>query len=90
MKAWHIRVVDRDGRPISELRGVARYLLAWFWFAPALVVLAAWDIHDGGAILGVLLAGVAGYALTARLHPSRQFPHDMLAGTRLITWRPAG
>ena len=88
MKAWHIRVVDRDGRPISELRGLARYLLAWLWFLPALVVLNAWDIHDGRAISGVLLAGVAGYALTTRLHPSRQFPHDVLAGTRLVTCRP--
>jgi len=88
MKAWHIRVVDRDGRGVSELRGLARYLLAWLWFAPALVALYGWEIHDGGAIFGVLLAGVAGYALTTHLHPSRQFPHDVLAGTRLVTWQP--
>jgi uncharacterized RDD family membrane protein YckC len=88
MKAWHIRVVDREGRPVSELRGLARYLLAWLWFVPALAVLGAWDTHDGRAISGVLLAGVVAYALTARLHPSRQFPHDVLAGTRLVTWRP--
>jgi uncharacterized RDD family membrane protein YckC len=88
MKAWHIRVVDRQGRPVGELRGLARFLLAWLWFAPALVALEAWGIHDGGAIIGVLLAGVVAYALTTRLHPSRQFPHDVLAGTRLITWRP--
>jgi uncharacterized RDD family membrane protein YckC len=90
MKAWHIRVVDREGRPVSELRGLARYLLAWLWFLPALAALAAWDIRDGATILAVLVTGVAGYALTARLHPSRQFPHDVIAGTRLITWRPAG
>jgi hypothetical protein len=73
---------------VSELRGLARYLLAWLWFVPALAVLGAWDTHDGRAISGVLLAGVVAYALTARLHPSRQFPHDVLAGTRLVTWRP--
>lgn len=90
MKAWHIRVVDREGRPVGELRSFARYLLAWLWFLPALLILAAWNIHDGRVIAGVLLAGTAGYALTTRLHPSRQFPHDVIAGTRLITWRPAG
>jgi uncharacterized RDD family membrane protein YckC len=88
MKAWHIRVVDRAGGPVSELRGLARFLLAWLWFAPALLVLAARDIHDGPTITAVLIAGVAGYAFATRLHPSRQFPHDVLAGTRLITWRP--
>jgi uncharacterized RDD family membrane protein YckC len=88
MRAWHIRVVDRAGHPVSELRGLARFLLAWLWFAPALLVLGIRGIHDGPAIMGVLIAGVAGYALTAHLHPSRQFPHDVLAGTRLITWRP--
>jgi uncharacterized RDD family membrane protein YckC len=90
MKAWHIRVVDRDGRPLSEGRGLARYLLGWLWFAPALLVLYAWSIHDGAAIFAVLVAGVAGYALTTRLHPQRQFPHDVLCGTRLVNWPPAG
>ena len=90
MKAWHIRVVDRDGRPVTELRGLARYLLGWLWFAPTLLALYGWDIHEGATISAVLIAGVAGYALTPWLHPSRQFPHDVLAGTRLVSWRPAG
>jgi uncharacterized RDD family membrane protein YckC len=89
MKAWHIRLVDSDGRPVTERRALARYLLSWLWFVPALVVLYATGLR-GGAIFGVLTAGVLGYALTARLHPSRQFPHDVLCGTRLVTWRPAG
>jgi uncharacterized RDD family membrane protein YckC len=87
MKAWNIRVVDRQGRPLTEWRALGRYLLAWFWFLPALVVLNAWDVHDGGIILGVLLAGVVGYALVSRLHPSRQFLHDALSGTRLVSTR---
>ena len=89
MKAWHIRLVDGQGRPVSERRALARYLLSWVWFVPALVVLWATGLR-GGAVFGVLAAGVLGYALTARLHPSRQFLHDVLCGTRLVTWRPAG
>ena len=85
MKAWHIRVVDRDGRPVSEWRALGRYLLAWLWFLPALAVLNAWSVHDGGTIFGVLSAGVLGYALISRLNPARQFLHDALAGTRLVS-----
>ncbi|WP_280155589.1 RDD family protein [Piscinibacter sp. XHJ-5] len=89
MKAWHIRLVDREGRAVSERRALARYVLSWLWFLPALVVLYISGLR-GGAIFAVMTAGVLGYALTARLHPSRQFPHDVLCGTRLVTWRPAG
>ncbi|HEV7915679.1 MAG TPA: RDD family protein [Albitalea sp.] len=90
MKAWHIRVVDRGGQPLSQGRALARYLLSWLWFAPALLVLYASGLHSLGAIFGVLLAGVLGYAITSRLHPSHQFLHDVLCGTRLVDSRPAG
>lgn len=88
MKAWHIRVVDRRLAPLSWPRAFARYLLAWGWFAPALAVLAFTPIRSPGAVTVVLLVGVLGYAGLARLHPQRQYLHDVLAGTRLMTWRP--
>lgn len=84
MKAWHIRVVDRTGAPISQGRALARYLLSWLWFLPALASLYLADVHGLGAIFGVLVAGVAGYALLARLHPQRQFWHDAVCATRLV------
>ncbi len=31
MKTWHIRLVDRHGRPVSQLRGLGRYVLSWLW-----------------------------------------------------------
>jgi uncharacterized RDD family membrane protein YckC len=88
MRTWHIRLVRADGAPVSQLRALARYLLAWVWFVPALAAARIAGLHGGGAILGLLLAGVAGYALLARLHPQRQFWHDVVCGTRLITWQP--
>jgi uncharacterized RDD family membrane protein YckC len=88
MKAWHIRVVDAAGRPLTQSRAVLRYLLSWLWFAPALLALWITGLRSGGAVTGVLVAGVLGYALVARLHPQRQFLHDALCGTRLVTWRP--
>jgi len=89
MKAWHIRIVDAHGAPVQRGRAVARYLLSWLWFLPALGAAALAGLHSGGAIFGLLTAGVLGYALLARLHPQRQFWHDAVCGTRLITWRPA-
>ena len=34
MKTWHIRVVDRQGRLISQKRALLRYMLSWIWFVP--------------------------------------------------------
>jgi uncharacterized RDD family membrane protein YckC len=89
MKAWHIRLVDRHGQPVSQARAFARYLLSWLWFLPALATLWTMGLHGGAAITTVLLVGVVGYALLAKANGERQFWHDMACGTRLITWRPA-
>lgn len=89
MKAWHIRLVKQDGGAVSQRRALARYLLSWIWFLPALA--AAWvaGADSTARIFGWMAAGVLGYALLALLHPQRQFWHDALCGTRLIDWRPA-
>ncbi len=89
MKAWHIRLVDRHGRAVTEARALARYLLSWLWFVPALLLAWLQHAHQLGAIFGALAAGVLGYAALSRLHPSRQFLHDVVLGTQLVTHRPA-
>jgi uncharacterized RDD family membrane protein YckC len=61
-----------------------RYLLAWGWFAPALIVRAAFGLHGKGETAAVLAAGLAAWAMTAFLDKDRQFLHDRLAGTRLV------
>ncbi|MDT8998563.1 RDD family protein [Paucibacter sp. APW11] len=89
MKAWHLRVVDRQRQPLTQGRAALRYLLAWLWFLPALLSVWLMDLHSLGAIFGSLGAGVAAYLLIARLHPSRLFLHDVLSGCQLITEQPA-
>ena len=84
MKTWRLRVVAADGTPLSTARAVARYVLAWLWFLPPLA------LHP---LLGLklpqtlLIAGIwfVLWALTGRFDPQRQFLHDRLAGTRIVS-----
>lgn len=84
MRTWHIRIVDRQGRPLTQMRALLRCLYSTLWFAPVIAVLQARP-HFTLPEAGVLLAGwIAFWALLSRLHPQRQFWHDAMAGTRLI------
>ena len=87
MQTWHIRVVTRDGEPLSQGRALLRFVLACAWFAPATIIasLNHWTRWDA---LAAITVGVIGYALLALLHPQRQFWHDVLGGTQLIDAKP--
>ena len=87
MKTWNIRLVDSLGRPVTQARALLRYLLSWLWFLPPLAALA--PFHLPGPEYVVLLMGwVLVWALLSRFHPQRQFWHDALAGTRLVSSPP--
>lgn len=89
MKTWDIRVVDQAGNPITQARALLRYVLAWLWFLPALAGVAPFNLS--GAESSVFIVGwVAIWALLSRFHPSQQFWHDALAGTRLISVQRQG
>lgn len=88
MRAWHIRLVDLAGRPVSQARALLRYLLSWLWFMPALTLVWLSGLASAGAVFVVMFVGVVAYALLTRLHPQRQFFHDAVSGTRLVTHRP--
>ena len=89
MKTWHIRVVRTDGGRVTWVDAALRYGLSWLWFLPALAVAAAMGLHTSRAYSLALLVGVIIYAGLSRLLPDRQFLHDRLGRTRLVTWRPA-
>jgi uncharacterized RDD family membrane protein YckC len=87
MKTWHLRIVGLDGQAISQKRALARYALSWLWFLPPLAAVAPFKLSAGE--IGVIFFGwIAVYALLSRFHPQRQFLHDALAGTRLISHKP--
>jgi len=89
MQTWHIRLVTARGERVPPARALCRYLLAWLWFLPALALLWFSGLRGGLPVSAALLTGVLAYAGLARLHPQRQFWHDAVCGTRLVTWRPA-
>ena len=84
MKTWHIRVVTVEGQALSQPRALMRFMASCAWFAPAaaLSALNGWTRWQG---LGAATVGVIAYALLTLLHPQRQFWHDALCGTRLVT-----
>lgn len=88
MQTWHIRLVGDDGAPVSRGRALCRYLLSWLWFLPALLTLWLTGLHQASPKLAALLiaTGVFVYAGLSRLHPQRQYLHDAVCGTRLVTW----
>ena len=88
MRAWHIKLLDRNGLPVSQGRAVSRYLLSWLWFMPALAVVWVSGIRSPVSAFAVLGIGVIAYAALALLLPSRQFLHDVACGTRLVSSRP--
>jgi uncharacterized RDD family membrane protein YckC len=87
MKTWHIRVVDRQGRALTQARALLRYVLSWLWLLPPLAV-GGWFALPGTEVGVLLLGWVIIWALLSRFHPQGQFVHDALAGTRLVHFQP--
>ncbi len=88
MKTWHIQVLDRHGKRLTQGRAVIRYLWSWLWLLPPL--LAAWVFElPGGESMVITLGWVAVWAVLSRFHPRQQFWHDAFAGTQLLNAQPA-
>ena len=90
MKTWHIRVVRIDGAALGHGQALARYLLSYcWWMLPIAAALQMRQHQFGfGTIACVGLLGLFGYALLSRVLPRRQFLHDVLCRTQLITQLP--
>lgn len=84
MKTWRIRLVARDGGPIRPPRALYRFLLSWLWCMPGLIL--AWALQAQGWLLVIIpTANFLLWMATVYLDPQRQFLHDRIAGTRLIS-----
>ena len=86
MQTWHIRVETRDGARLGQGRALLRYVACWAWIVPGALLAAV--LHWGPwQSLGSVAAWIVIYALLSRLHPQRQFWHDALCRTCLVTFR---
>jgi uncharacterized RDD family membrane protein YckC len=90
MATWHLRLQRRGStRPPTPAQALLRFAVAQLWWLPGLAALhvSGLDTNRAAAWL-VMGANVAVYALLTRLHPSRQYLHDVLAGTEMVRqWR---
>jgi uncharacterized RDD family membrane protein YckC len=84
MRTWKIRVVDRSGRPPQLPRALLRYVCSWIWVLPPLAFIAPLKLSATG-IAAALLCWIVFWALLSYAHPRRQFWHDAVAGTRLVS-----
>jgi uncharacterized RDD family membrane protein YckC len=84
MKTWRLCLTDRSQGRVSVKTAALRYLLAWGWFLPALIVCGVFGLKSKAEVSIAVAAGIVAWALTALLDRDRQFLHDRLAGTRLV------
>jgi uncharacterized RDD family membrane protein YckC len=85
MKTWRIKLVQPGYARVPLKIAALRYFLAWGWFLPALLVCSAAGLHDKRQIGLALFIGMVVWALMAFFDKDRQFLHDKLAGTRLVS-----
>ncbi|MCY0913820.1 RDD family protein [Massilia antarctica] len=84
MKTWRIKLVKVGYASVPLKAAVVRYLLAWGWVLPALVICWRFHLTSKTEVAIALAINVALWAMTAFIYEDRQFLHDRLAGTRLI------
>ncbi|MBE7418379.1 MAG: RDD family protein [Ideonella sp.] len=87
MKTWHIRLQTTTGTLPRWPRAAARYVASWLWFLPALASAHAAGVHSSAGFAVIVAAGMLAYSALAWLRPDRQWPHDVLCGTRLVDTR---
>jgi uncharacterized RDD family membrane protein YckC len=84
MKAWRLRLVDRDGGPPAIQRALLRYALAALALgSSAVAAIVLWRDPRSHAALLALAPGLA-TVLWSLVDGDRQFLHDRLAGTRIV------
>ena len=84
MKTWHIRLLNAQGRAVTQKRAFLRYVLSWMWFLPPLLVGYVGAL-PATEVTVLALGWVVIWALLSRFHPQQQFWHDAWAGTQLVS-----
>ncbi len=84
MQTWRIKLVNARGERLGIGHALLRYAACAIWVAPA-AVLARVNHWPPSTTMVAVAVGVVAYGLLALLHPQRQFWHDALCSTRLLS-----
>jgi len=83
MKTWRLKVV-LPGQTHVPLRMAAyRYVLAWMWLLPGILVSYVLDLQHWQALSAIGL-GMLAWSATALFTGNGQFLHDKLLGTQIV------
>ena len=83
MKTWRLKVV-LPGHTHVPLRMAAwRYVLAWMWLLPGILVSYVLDLQHWQALSAIGL-GMLAWSATALFTGNGQFLHDKLLGTQIV------
>ena len=85
MKTWRIKLVKVGYASVPFKAAAVRYLLGWGWVLPALVICWRFHLTSKTQVASALAINIAAWGMTVFLDKDRQFLHDRLAGTRLIS-----
>jgi uncharacterized RDD family membrane protein YckC len=84
MKTWKIRLVSTRAGGLSMLQSLTRYALLWIGLVPAAIIAGVYPEHSQRAVAVWLAIQLLcfGWMFIDR---DRQFLHDRLSGTRLVS-----
>jgi uncharacterized RDD family membrane protein YckC len=85
MKTWRIKLVKVGFATVPMHSAVLRFIYAWGFFLPALSICYAFHLTSKSQVAIALAINIVAWGLTVFLDNDRQFLHDRLAGTRLIS-----
>ena len=87
MKTWRFRVVSAAGQPLTLNRSIARFGCAMLFFGPAAVGLLflLFPNRIRPALAMWMFLPLIANILWARFDSDKQFLHDRMAGTRLVS-----
>ena len=85
MKTWRIKLVKVGFATVPMHSAVLRFIYAWGFFLPALSICYAFHLTSKTQVSIALAVNILAWGLTVFLDKDRQFLHDRLAGTRLIS-----
>jgi len=83
MKTWRLKVVLPGNAHVPLRIAAYRYILAWMWLLPALLVSYVLDLQHWLA-LSALGIGILAWSATALFTGNGQFLHDKILGTQIV------